>query len=119
MLDCSSDFSASVDIGKGQVLMRASLASTLDFTPPDEIPSTVWAVILNIGDTRLKTFVIKESGHDKSLAVENILVDKDTRISAKIAAVDWESLEEDKVPIETVKKAFGPLAPLAVIFEVC
>ena len=118
-LDCNSNFIASVDIGRGQVLMRVSLVSTLDFKPPaDTEEASPWAVILTHGDTRLKTFLLKGLDRQKTVAVENILADKDMHISAKLTRVD-KSQAEVATGNDLLKKHFGSLAPLAVIFEVC
>lgn len=118
-LDCNSNFIASVDIGRGQVLMRVSLVSTLDFkAPADTEAASPWAVILTHGDTRLKTFLLKDLDRQKTVAVENILADKDMHISAKLTRID-KSQAEVATGNDLLKKHFGPLAPLAVIFEVC
>lgn len=118
-LDCASNFIAGVDIGRGQVLMRVSLASTLDFkAPADTEEASPWAVILTHGDTRLKTFLLKDLDRQKTVAVENILADKDMHISAKLTRVN-KSQAEVATGNDLLKKHFGSLAPLAVIFEVC
>ena len=118
-LDCNSNFIASVDIGRGQVLMRASLVSALDFkAPADTEEANPWAVIFNIGKTRIRTFLLKDLDREKSLSVENILADKDYHISAKLTRVN-KSQDEVATGTDLLKKHFGSLTPLAVIFEVC
>lgn len=118
LLGCKNKFTAGVTVGRGQVLLRLSIAKALGFTLPP-VPSTVegveWSVDLKCNEKSISN--IKLKANDPTEVPINLLSDADANYVASLLLVKADG--SSTVPTEAqLEAAFGQLQPIAIVFEV-
>lgn len=119
LLGCKNNFKASITVGKGQVLMRVSIAHSWAFTPPSgPIDGNEWEVRLMRGDALIEIFKLKGLVNQKTLTVKNILAAEEDYYEAYITMIKSSDSSEQPTTQEQLEAAFGKLPPIVIIFEV-
>lgn len=118
LLGCKNKFTAGVTVGRGQVLLRLSIAKAEGFTLPP-VPTSAegaeWSLDLKRNEKSISNIKLKATAPTE--APIDLLSAVDTTYVASLLLVKADG--SSTVPTEAqLEAAFGKLHPIAIVFEV-